>query len=166
MNNWINCILDVHELTSYIDGLQKGAEPLTAGTVSEKIRRMRLCIEYIDYLHNENEMTLRCSRVLQKLSKWRGSLRKEIQKRKTEMRTRSKSQVGSATSPEAFMSSTRILQDIIHTFENSENVSPQEHKLILLLISFTYKNAQRLGWCNTWRLRSLKNEKKQKMEIF
>ena len=67
MNSWINCILDVHELTSYIDGLQKGAEPLTAGTVSEKIRRMRLCIEYIDHLHNENEMTLRCSRVLQKL---------------------------------------------------------------------------------------------------
>ena len=37
MNSWINCILDVHELTSHIDGLQKGAEPLTAGTVSEKL---------------------------------------------------------------------------------------------------------------------------------
>ena len=61
-NSWIDCILEVHELTSYIDGLQKGTEPLTAGTVSEKMRRMRLCIEYnfIDHLHNENEMTLRC----------------------------------------------------------------------------------------------------------
>ena len=84
------------------------------------------------------------------------------------MRIRSKSQVGSATSPEGFMSSTRILQDIIHTFENSENVSPQEHKLILAYIAAysICKNAQTPGWCNTWRLRSLKNEKKQKIEIF
>ena len=36
----------------------------------------------------------------------------EIQKRKTEMQIRSKSQVGSATSPEGFMSSTRILYKI------------------------------------------------------
>ena len=56
-NNWIDCILDIHQLNSYIDGLQKGAEPLKARTVSEETRRMRLCIEYIDHLHNENEMT-------------------------------------------------------------------------------------------------------------
>ena len=64
-----------------------------------------------------------------------GSLRKEIQKRKTEMQIRSKTQVGSATSPEGFMSSTRILQDIIHMLENSKNVSQQEHKLILAYIA-------------------------------
>ena len=46
-----------------------------------------------------------------------------------------KTQVGSATSPEGFMSSTRILQDIIHMLENSKNVSQQEHKLILAYIA-------------------------------
>ena len=147
-NSWIDCILDIHQLNNYINTLQKGTEPLTAGTISEKIRRLRLCIEYVDHLHNNNnETTLQCSRVVQTLKKWRQSLRKEIQKRKTEIRIRSKSQVGSATSPEGFMSSTRISQDIFQMLQNCENLCPQEHKTILAYIAahIIYKNAQRPG---------------------
>ena len=33
---WMDCFLDVHELNSYINGLQKGIEPLTACIVFKK----------------------------------------------------------------------------------------------------------------------------------
>ena len=44
---WEDCFLDHHSLRHYVDSLQKGPEPLTAGTVAEKIRQLKLAIEYI-----------------------------------------------------------------------------------------------------------------------
>ena len=145
--SWIDCLLDGNELNNYFNNLQKGREPLTAGTVSEKIRRLRLGVEYIDHLHDKNETTLKCTRILQHMGKWRRSLRKEIQHRKAEMRIRSKSEVGSATSPEGFLSSEKIKEDIKKALENSDNISPMQHKVIVAYIAanIIYKNAQRPG---------------------
>ena len=40
--SWKDYFLDIHQLHTYIDSLQEGPEPLAAGTVKEKIRRLRL----------------------------------------------------------------------------------------------------------------------------
>ena len=68
--SWEDCFLDHHSLRHYVDSLQKGPEPLTAGTVAEKIRQLKLVIEYIIYLSKDELRILKCTKVLHQLSQW------------------------------------------------------------------------------------------------
>ena len=141
---WQECFMNIQQLHSYIDCLEKKSG-LTVGTIAEKIRRLKLCVEYTMLLHDEDTITQRCTRVLQQLSKWRSSLRRDIKQRKGEIRIKSKAEVGSATSPEGFLQSLKVREDVEQALQGS--IGSKEYKLILAYISahLIYHNAQRPG---------------------
>ena len=89
---------------------------------------------------NEDETTTqRCTRILQRLSKWQSSLRKEIKHRKTKIRIKSKAEVGSASNPEGLLESPCIKVDVKKALEATITsvCTPQQHGLLLSFISAT-----------------------------
>jgi len=144
--SWEDCLLDVQSLRAYVDRLQQGPEQLTASTIAEKIRRLKLCVEYVAFLNEDNKRIQRCTRVLMHLTKLRTPLRKEIQQRKGELRIRSRAEVGSASNPKSFLNSPKIKEDIRLALDTT-NCNTKQHKLILAYIAanIIYFNAQRPG---------------------
>ena len=144
--SWEDCFLDHHSLRHYVVSLQKGPEPLTAGTVAEKIRQLKLAIEYIIYLSEDESRILKCTKVLHQLSQWQKSLRNEIKQHKAEVRIRSRAEVGSATNPKQFLKGVKVQEDIQEAFDNTTCTS-QQHKLILAYVAanIIFTNAQRPG---------------------
>lgn len=59
-STWENCFLDQHSLREYTDGLQKGQEPLAARTRAEKIRRLKLVVEFVNFLSDDNNKITQC----------------------------------------------------------------------------------------------------------
>ena len=78
-------LLDMSHLKNYLQYLQQHFV-FAATTISEKIRRLRLAIEYILHTENSDEcnttMFIRCTKILTNLSKWGKSLTKDIQKQR------------------------------------------------------------------------------------
>ena len=149
--------MNVHHLHTYIDNLQKRLD-LTAEMISEKIRRLKLCVEYTMLHHEDDTITQRCTWVLQQLSKWRSSLCREIKQRKGEIRVKSK--VRSATNPEGFLQSLKI-QEVKQTLQGSiGSCTPKEYKLILAYISahIIYRNAQRPGMVQYMKMKEYENK--------
>lgn len=79
---YYDLLLDMDHLKNYLQHLQQNFQ-FAATTISEKIRRLRLAIEYT--LHKENStecntsMFIRCNKILTNLIKWGKSLSKDIQ---------------------------------------------------------------------------------------
>ena len=144
--SWEDCFLNHHSLRHYVDSLQKGPEPLTAGTVAEKIRQLKLAIEYIIYLSKDESRILKCTKVLHQLSHWRKSLRNEIKQHKAEVIITSRAEVGSASNPKQFLKSVKVQEDIQEAFDSTTCTS-QQHKLILAYVpaNIIFTNAQRPG---------------------
>ena len=162
-SNWEDCFLDIHCLRTYVDGLQKGFEPLAPGTVGEKIRKLLLVIEYILYLSDDASNITRCTKVMQQLGKWRKSLRKEIRQRKTELRIRSRAEVGSSNNPDAFLESGKIVRDVEAALDGT-TCTPQQHKLILAYVAahIIYRNAQRPGVVQHMTIEEYENKEEDK----
>ena len=99
--NWEECFMNVHCVRTYVDHLQERSS-LTVGTIAEKIRRLNWCVEYVVFLHKDERIIQRCTRVLQQLTKWRCSLRK-IRQQKWETRVKSKAEVA-----QSFLNSLKV----------------------------------------------------------
>ena len=73
------------KLKNYLEYLQQNFQ-FAATTISEKIRRLRLAIEYTLHTENANEcnttMFMRCTKILTNLTKWGKSLSREIQQQR------------------------------------------------------------------------------------
>lgn len=84
-NPYFDLLLNMSHLKNYLQHLQQHFV-LAATTISEKIRRLKLAIEYI--LHKENpdecntNMFIRCTKIITNLSRWGKSLSKDIQKQR------------------------------------------------------------------------------------
>ena len=76
-------LLDMENLKNYLQYLQQHFT-FAATTISEKIRRLRLAIEYTLHIENSDEcdtiMFMRCTKILTNLLKWGKSLSKDIQR--------------------------------------------------------------------------------------
>ena len=144
--SWEDWFLDHHSLRHYVDALQKGSKPLTAGTVAEEIRQLKLAIEYIIYLSKNESTILKCTKVLHQPSQWWKSLRNEIKQRKAEVRIRSRGEVRSASNPKQFLKSVKVQEDIQEAFDSTTWTS-QQHKLILAYVvaNIIFTNAHRPG---------------------
>lgn len=114
--------------------------------MKEKIRRLRLCIEYIEFLNDEPQTTHRCTKVLYQLAKWRSSLHKELKQHRAELRIKSRVDVGCANNPHNFLNCTQIKDEIQQAF-TSDNITPKQHTLIISFIAakIIYGNSQRPG---------------------
>ena len=84
---YYDLLLDMDHLKNYLQHLQHNFQ-FAATTISEKIRRLKLAIEYT--LHRENadecntNMFMRCTKILTNLSKWGKSLSREIQQQRNQ----------------------------------------------------------------------------------
>ena len=78
-------LLDMENLQNYLQYLQQHFS-FAATTISEKIRRLRLAIEYTLHIENSDEsntiMFMRCTKILTNLLKCGKSLSKDIQKQR------------------------------------------------------------------------------------
>ena len=114
--------------------------------MKEKIRRLRLCIEYIEFLNDEPQTTHKCTKVLHHLAKWRSSLHKALQQHRAELRIKSRADVGCANNPNNFLNCKQIKEDIQQAFA-SDIITPKQHTLIISFIAakIIYGNSQRPG---------------------
>ena len=82
---YYDLLLDMDHLKNYLQHLQQNFQ-FAATTISEKIRRLRLAIEYTLHRENSDEcntsMFMRCTKILTNLSKWGKSLSREIQQQR------------------------------------------------------------------------------------
>lgn len=82
---YYDLLLDMSHLKNYLHHLQQHFQ-FAATTISEKIRRLRLAIEYTLHTENANEcntsMFIRCTKILTNLTKWGKSLSKDIQQQR------------------------------------------------------------------------------------
>lgn len=78
---YYDLLLDMCNLKNYLQHLQNFK--FAATTLSEKIRRLKLAIEYTLYRENADEcdtrMFIRCTKIITNLTKWGKSLSKDIQ---------------------------------------------------------------------------------------
>ena len=150
--------MNVHCLRTYVDHLQERSS-LTVGTIAEKIRRLKLCVEYAMFLHEDERTVQRCTRVLQQLTKWRCSLHKEIRQRKGETRVKSKAEVA-----QSFLNSLKVQEQVKQALQSSivSSCSPQQFKFILAYVSahMIYRNAQRTGVVQYMNMRTRKSMKR------
>ena len=84
---YYDLLLDMNRLKNYLQHLQNNFQ-FAATTISEKIRRLRIAIEYTLYKENANEcntiMFMRCTKILTNLSKWGRSITKEIRQQRNQ----------------------------------------------------------------------------------
>ena len=78
-------LLNMDKLKNYLEHLQQNFQ-FAPTTISEKIRRLRLAIDYTLHRENANEcntaMFMRCTKISTNLTKWGKSLSREIQQQR------------------------------------------------------------------------------------
>lgn len=82
---YYDLLLNMSHLKNYLQHLQHNFH-FAATTISEKLRRLRLAVDYTLYKENPDEcntaMFMRCTKVITNLSKWGKSLSKDVQKQR------------------------------------------------------------------------------------
>jgi len=86
-SSYYDILLDTSNLYNYVNHLQKEKQ-FTASTVSEKLRRLRQAIEFVETTENkmklDQKLLSRCQLISNLLSKWGKSLHKNIDKQRRE----------------------------------------------------------------------------------
>ena len=91
-----NLLLDMENLKNYLQYLQQHFT-FASTTITEKIRWLRLAVEYTLHIDNSDEcditMFMRCTKILTNLLKWGKSMSKDIQKQRHKQSVKSAQKV-------------------------------------------------------------------------
>ena len=151
-SNYYDILLNTSNLYNYINHLQNNKQ-FTASTVSEKLRRLRQAIEFVESRENslklDQKLLSRCQLITSILVKWGKSLHKDISKQRRKQQTISQQQVKAAHNPNEFLENPAIeasVQQIITKAESSE-ISSFDHLTVIafLAANIIFSNAQRPG---------------------
>jgi len=85
VKDYFDYLLNLQHLKAYVDYLEDNCE-LAPTTISEKIRRLRLAIEFVLFLENlletNSALFTRAQQILMHLTKWGKSLSKRIKEQR------------------------------------------------------------------------------------
>ena len=163
-STYYDILLDSTNLYNYIKHLQNDKQ-FTASTVSEKLRRLRQAIEFVEDRENslklDQKLLSRCQLITSLLAKWGKSLHKEIAKQRRKQLTISEQQVKVAHNPSEFLESQAInasVKQFITKAESSENSSFEHLTIIMFLAAnIIFSNAQRPGVVQYMTLQEFEN---------
>lgn len=169
---YTDIILNTSSLLSYIHDLRQ--QNLAPSTIIDKLRNLRLVIEYIISEENATMSNVELSRKCEETNKWiqkrAKNLRKDVRLQKFANAIKGEQAVDNADNPGDFFSDPDVkgrVNEILDVAETRE-LCNDEHRIVIayLAAKIMYKNTQRPGVVENMTITELMPGKTRRMERY